>query len=79
MIRISKLHEPEDDSMERFNLNNYNPDDFDEYLSDNMENTPPTVTDDQAATKQDLLAPPLTVTVTVQLEEQHATEDFHER
>jgi hypothetical protein len=41
MVRISEVHEPEDDSTERLNLDNYNPDDFDEYLYDNMETTPP--------------------------------------
>ena len=44
-----------------------------------METTPPTVTEAQAATKQDLPAPPPAVTVTVQLEEQHAAEDLYER
>ena len=42
-----------------------------------METTPPTVTEAQTATKQDLPAPPPAVTVTVQLEEQHATEDLY--
>ena len=46
MVRISKVHELEDDSMERLNLDDYNFDDFDEYLSNNMETTPPTVTED---------------------------------
>ena len=41
MVRISEVYEPEDDSMERLNLDDYNSDDFDEYLSDNMETTPP--------------------------------------
>ena len=41
MVRISEVHEPEDDSTERLNLDDYNSDDFDEYLSDNMETTPP--------------------------------------
>ena len=77
MVRISEVHEPEDDSTERLNLDDYNSDDFDEYLSDNMETTPPTVTEAQAATKQDLPAPPPAVTVTVQLEEQHAAEDLY--
>ena len=79
MVRISEVHEPEDDFMEHLNLNDYNSDDFDEYLSDNMKTTPPTVTEAQAATKQDLPAPPPAVTVTVQLEEQHAAEDLYER
>ena len=79
MVRISELHEPEDDSMERLNLDNYNSDDFDEYLSDNMETTPPTVTEVQATIKQDPHAPPPAVTVTVQLEEQYAVEDLYER
>ena len=65
--------------MERLNLDDYNSDDYDEYLSDNMETTPPTVPEAQATTKQDLPAPPPAVTVTVQLEEQHAAEDLYER
>ena len=40
MVRISEVHELEDDPMERLNLDDYNSDDFDEYLSDNMETTP---------------------------------------
>ena len=69
MVRISEVHEHDYDSTERLNFDDYNSDDFDEYLSDNMETTPPTVTEAQAATKQDLPAPPPAVTVTVQLEE----------
>ena len=42
MVRISE--EPEGDSTERLNLDDYNSDDFDEYLSDNMKTTPPTIT-----------------------------------
>ena len=79
MVRISELHESDDDSMERLNLDDYNSDDYDEYLSDNMETTPPAVTEAQAATKQDPPAPPPAVIVTVQLEEQHAAEDLYER
>jgi len=79
MVCISEVHESEGDSMERLNLDDYNSDDYDEYLSDNMETTPPTVTEAQAATKQDPPAPPPTVIVTVQLEEQHAAEDLYER
>jgi hypothetical protein len=45
MVRISEVHEPEDDSTERLNLDDYNSNDFDEYLSDNMETTPPTITE----------------------------------
>ena len=54
MVRISELHESEDDSMERLNLNDYNSDDYDEYLSDNMEATPPAVAEVEATIKQDL-------------------------
>jgi len=78
MVFIYEGDEPEDDSTERLNLDDYNSDDFDEYLSDNMETTPPTVIEAQAATKQDPPAPPPVVTVTVQLEEQHTTEDLYE-
>jgi hypothetical protein len=78
MVRISEVHEPEDNPTERLNLDDYNSDDFDEYLSDNMETTP-TITEVQATTKQDPPAPPPAVTVTVQLEEQHSAEDLYER
>ena len=44
-----------------------------------METTPPTITEAQATTKQDPPAPPPAVTVTIQLEEQHAIEDLYER
>ena len=43
MVRISE--EPEGDPTECLNLDDYNYDDFDEYLSDNMETTPPTITE----------------------------------
>ena len=46
MVHISEVQEPEDESTERLNLDDYNSDDFDEYLSDKMETTPPTVTED---------------------------------
>ena len=78
MVHISKVHEPKDDSTERLNLDDYNSDDFDEYLSDNMETTPPAITEPRATTKRDLPAPPLAVTVTVQLEKQHPAEDLYE-
>jgi hypothetical protein len=44
-----------------------------------METTPPTITEVQATTKQDMPAPPPAVTVTVQLEEQQPAEDLYER
>ena len=37
------VQEPEGDPTERLNLDDYNSDDFDEYLSENMETTPPTI------------------------------------
>jgi hypothetical protein len=79
MVRISK--EPEGDPTERLNLEDYNSEDFDEYLSDNMETTPAaTTTDPQTTTKEDLPAPPPlpAVTVTVQLDEQQPVEDHYE-
>ena len=43
MVRIAE--EPEGDSTECLNLGDYNSYDFDEYLSDNMETTLPTITE----------------------------------
>ena len=79
MVRISEVHESEGDSMERLNLDDYNSDDYDEYLSDNKETTLPAVTEVQAAVKEDPPAPPPAVTVTVQLEGQPVAEDLYER
>ena len=78
MVHISEVQEPKYDCTEHLNLDDYNSDDFDEYLSDNMETTPPTITEAQTTTKQDPPAPPLAVTVTVQMEEQHPA-DLYER
>ena len=59
MVRISEFHELDDDSMECLNLDDYNSDDNDEYLSDNMESTPMVITEVKASIKQDPpLAPP---------------------
>ena len=78
MVRIAE--EPEGDPMERLNLDDYNSDDFNKYLSDNMETTPPTITEAQATTKKDPPTPlPLPVIVTVQLDEQNPAEDLYER
>ena len=78
MVRISKVQEPNDDAAERLNLDDYNSDDFNEYLSDNMKTTPPTITEAQATVKQDPPAPPPEVTVTMQLDEQHPEEDLYQ-
>ena len=79
MIRIYEVQEPDCDPTERLNIDDYNSDDFDEYLSDNMETTPPTITEAQATTKEDPPAPPPVVTVTVQPDERHPAEDLYER
>ena len=65
--------------MERLNLDDYNSNDYDEYLSDNMEATPSATTEVKTTIKQDLPAAPLAVTVTVQLEEQPTVEDLYDR
>ena len=77
MVRIAK--EPEGDPTERLNLDDYNSDDFNEYLSDSMETTT-TITEAQVTTKEDLPTPPPppAVTVTVQLDKQHPAEDLYE-
>ena len=74
MLRLLEL----EDEDERINLDDYNSDDYNEYLFDNMEITPPTIIEAKATTKQDPLAPPPAVTITVQLEEQHPAEDLYE-
>ena len=78
MVRISE--EPEGDATERLNLEDYNSEDFDEYLSDNMETTPPETPEPQVAAKEALPfpPPPPAVTVTVQLDEQQPADDLYE-
>ena len=81
ILLVCIYEEPEVDPTECPNLDDYNSDDFNEYLSDSMETTPPTITEAQVTTKEDLLAPPPppAVTVTVQLDKQHPAEDLYER
>ena len=78
MVRISELHESDDDSMERLNLDDYNSYDYDDYLSYNMETTPSAVTEVKATMKKDPLAAPPAATVTVQLEEEPVADDLYE-
>ena len=74
-----QFHKLDDDSMERLNLDDYNSDDYDEYLSDNMETSPMVITEVKTSIKQDPPLAPLSVTVTVQLEDELAVEDLYER
>ena len=76
MVRLSE--EPEGDSTERLNLDDYNSDDYDEYLSDNMEATPTAITEAKTTIKQDPPTAPPAVTVTVQLEDEPVAEDLYE-
>ena len=57
----------------------YNSNDYDEYLSDNMEATPTAITEVKTTIKQDPPAAPPAVTVTVQLEDEPVAEDLYER
>jgi hypothetical protein len=79
MVRIFELHESDDDSMERLNLDDYNSDDYDEYLSDNIEATPSVITEVKNTIKQDPPLAPPAVTVTVQWEDEPVAEDLYER
>ena len=79
MVRISELHESDDDSMEGLNLDDYNSDEYDEYLSDNMEATPTAITEVKTTVKQDPPLAPPAVATTVQLEDKPVAEDLYER
>ena len=64
MVCISELHESDDDSMEHLNFDDYNSDDYDEYLSDNMESTPTAITEVKTNIKQDPpLSPPYVMVI----------------
>ena len=77
MVRVSEFHELDDDSMECLNLDDYNSDDNDEYLSDNMESTLMAITEVKNGIKQDPLLAQPSVTVTIQLEDEPAAEDLY--
>ena len=79
MGRISEFHESDDDSMERLNLDDYNSDDYDKYLSNNMETTPTAITEVKATIKKDPPLAPPAITVTVQLESKPVAKDLYER
>jgi len=53
--------------MERLNLDEYNSDDYDEYLSDNMEDTPIAIAEVKTTIKQDPPLAPPAMTVIFQL------------
>ena len=57
----------------------YNSNDYDEYLSDNMEATPTAIIEVKTTIKQDPPAAPPAMTVTVQLEDEPVAEDLYER
>jgi len=63
--------------MERLYLDNYNSDDYDEYLSANMETTPTLTTEVKTTIKKDLPLAPPAMTVTVQLEDKPVAEDLY--
>ena len=65
--------------MERINLDDYFSDDYDEYLSDNMEATPTAIIEVKTTIKQDPPAAPPAMTVTVQLEDEPVAEELYER
>ena len=79
MVHISELHESDDDSMVRLNLDDYNSEDYDEYLSDNMEAIPMTITEVKTTIKQEPPLAPPAVMVTVQLEDEPVAKDLYER
>jgi hypothetical protein len=78
MVRISEHLESDDNSIECLSLDDYNSDDYNEYLSNNVKTTPPAVTEVKITIKQDPPAAPLAVTMTVQLEEEPVAEDLYE-
>ena len=78
MVRISEIQKLDDDSQERISLDDYHADDYDEYLSDNMDTSPITTTEIKASiTKDPPFAPP-TVTITIKLEDEQVEEDLYE-
>ena len=79
MVRISEVEEPEGDSTEHLNLDDYNSDDFDEYLFRQYGNYSSHGHRSPSCYQARPPAPSPAVTVTVQLEEQHAAEDLYER
>jgi len=68
MVRLMEI-DYEDDSMERVNLDDYDSDDFKEYLSDDDMQTTQAITEVKANSNHESSLPPPTVTGTVKLED----------
>jgi len=75
MVCISKIQESNDDSLERVNLDDYHSDDFNEYLSDNMDTSPVAATEIKTSVNHNLPFYSPSVTVTVKLEDEQGEED----
>jgi hypothetical protein len=79
MVRISELPDSEDDSAERVSLDDYNSDDFDEYLSDHMAPSPAATTEIKTSFNHDPPFSPPSVMVIVKLEDGQEEVDLYER
>ena len=79
MMRILELSDSEDDLLERVNLGDYNSDEFDEYLTDDMDTSPIVMTDIKTTISYDPPPAPPNVTVTVKLEDKEKETDLYER
>ena len=79
MVRISELPNSGDDSAERVSLEDYNSDDFDEYLSDHMTPSPLATTEIKTSFNHDPPFASPSVTVTIKLEDEQEEVDLYER
>ena len=79
IVRISELPDSEDDSAERVSLDDYNFDDFNEYLSDHIAPSPTATTEIKTSFNHDPPFAPPSVTVTVKLEDEQEEVDLYER
>ena len=78
MVQISEIQESNDDSLERVNLNNYNSDDFDEYLSNNMDTSLVATVEIKTSINQDPPFAPPSVMVTIKLEDVQEEGDLYD-
>ena len=78
MVQISEIPESDDDSLERVNLNNYHSDDFDEYLSDNMDTSLVATVEIKTSINQDPPFAPPSVMVTIKLEDVQEEGDLYD-
>ena len=78
MVRIAELSDSEDDLLERVSLGDYNSEEFNEYLSDDVNTSLVVTTEIKTTINRDPPPAPPSITVTVKLDDEQEEVDLYE-